>query len=90
MSAGVLVLFIIVMMIISGLVGYALGIGSQFVDHYDWLQCKNTNGWLIRPFKHLYCGAVYGHLYIKDTPEAGGWVGCTCKRCGKLHTKRVK
>ena len=88
MDIVAIVLFIIVVMIISGLVGYALGIGSEAVDNYTWLPCKDANGWLIRPFKHLYCGAVYGHLYIKDTPEAKSWAGTKCRRCGKIHPRK--
>lgn len=41
------------------------------------------NGWLFRPFKHLWCGAVYGHKWKQASPEVCGHILLECTHCGK-------
>lgn len=41
------------------------------------------NGWLIKPFKHLYCGAVKGHIWKNCSPVALPFVCQECIHCGK-------
>lgn len=77
------VIAIISMILFAFIIGIAVGESDMEID---W---KEKDGWLVRPFNHLRCGAVYGHQYIKDTPEAGGWVGVRCKRCGKLKVRKA-
>ena len=77
------VIAVIFLMVVAFIIGLAVG---EIEMDVDW---KEKDGWLIRPFKHLCCGAVYGHQYIKDTPEAGGWVGVRCKRCGKFKVRKA-
>ena len=77
------VIAVIFLMVVAFIIGMAVGESEMEVE---W---KEKDGWFVRPFKHFHCGAVYGHLYIKDTPEAGGWVGVRCKRCGKSKVRKA-
>ena len=77
------VIAVIFLLLVAFIIGVAVGESEMEVE---W---KEKDGWLVRPYKHLRCGAVYGHLYIKDTPEAGGWYGVRCKRCGKLKVRKA-
>lgn len=77
------VIAVIFLLLVAFIIGVAVGESELEVE---W---KEKDGWLIRPYKHLRCGAVYGHQYIKDTPEAGGWVGVRCKRCGKFKVRKA-
>lgn len=76
------VLFVLGMIGVAFLIGWSAGVDTINIEYRDW---KETDGWLVRPYKHLYCGAVYGHIYVKDTPEAG----VRCKRCGKLYVPKT-
>lgn len=77
------VMAVIFLMLVAFIIGMAVGESEMEVE---W---KEKDGWLIRPYKHLRCGAVYGHIYVKDTPESGGWVSVRCKRCGKIHVRKA-
>lgn len=77
------VIGVIVLLIVAFLIGVAVGESEMEIE---W---KEKDGWLIRPYKHLRCGAVYGHQYTRDTPEAGGWYGVRCKRCGKFKVRKA-
>lgn len=77
------VIGVIFLLIVAFLIGVAVGESDMEVD---W---KEKDGWLIRPYKHLRCGAVYGHQYTRDTHEAGGWYGVRCKRCGKFKVRKA-
>lgn len=80
------ILAIIAAALILVFFGFCLGVAREDIE---W-ETNEMNGWLVKPFKHSMCGAFYGHQYIKDTPEAGGWVGVRCKRCGKIKVRKVK
>ena len=77
------IIAIIFLLLVEFIIGVAVGESSMEVE---W---EEKDGWLTRPFKHFRCGAVYGHQYIKDTPEAGGWCGVRCKRCGKFKVRKA-
>ena len=83
MAIALKVIGVIFLLLVAFIIGVAVGESEMEVE---W---KDKDGWLVRPYKHLRCGAVYGHLYIKDTPEAGGWYGVRCKRCGKTKVRKV-
>ena len=76
---------VVFLLVVFAFIGWCVGASSDLV----WRGDTEVDGWLIRPFKHAWCGAVYGHIYVKDTPEAGGWVGVRCKRCGKYHVRKA-
>lgn len=45
---------------------------------------RKKNGWLFHPFRHFWCGMIYGHDYraiSPDIPYAG--ILAECRFCGK-------
>lgn len=65
-------------------IGWATDVLTSPEPHPD-----DGDGWLIRPIKHAICGALHGHKWKPATPEAGGWKGMRCARCGKTKIVRV-
>lgn len=70
--------------LIALFIGWATDVLTSPELHPD-----DGEGWLIRPIKHAACGALFGHNWKPDTPEACGWRGMRCARCGKTKVVRV-
>lgn len=51
---------------------------------YQVLEKGNyMNGWIIRPFKHFFCGMIRGHKWKNTSPTDLHWVCQKCVYCGK-------